>query len=161
MTITKEEESLDISQYRTPGFLRRLAALLYDGLLLVGLLFLAMLLIILPLGMIQGWEQLDTTGLRSNPFYIAYLLSIPLLFFIGFWSRGGQTLGMRTWRIKLIKDDGTEPGLVDGVRRSLTALLSWAPLGLGFLWILVDSEGLAWHDRLSHTRLVVVEKKRS
>jgi len=156
-----EEESLDVSRYRAPGFFRRLAALLYDGLLLMGLLFLAMLLVIMPLGIIQGWEQLDTTGLRSNPFYIIYLLSVPPLFFIGFWSRGGQTLGMRAWRIKLIRDDGIEPGLGDGVRRCLAALLSWAPLGLGFLWILVDPEKLAWHDRLSHTRLVVVEKKPS
>ncbi len=137
------------------GLFRRLAAMLYDTLLVAGLLFIAMMLVIVPLGMIQGWAHIDTAGLRSNPLYILYLLAVPLLFFVGFWrGKNGQTLGMRTWHIRVVKADGSPLDLRSALLRYLAALLSWLPLGLGFLWVLVDPQRLAWHDRLSGTRLI-------
>lgn len=148
---------IDMNLTEPVGLPRRMASILYDSLLLSGLLFLAMFLVVVPLGMIQGLEHTDTAGLRQNPFYIAYLCAIPLLFFVGFWSRGThQTLGMRAWRIRLVGPDGSPPDLRRALLRFAAALLSWLPLGLGFLWCLVDAERLAWHDRLSGTRLVRV-----
>jgi uncharacterized RDD family membrane protein YckC len=80
-------------------------------------------------------------------------------FHILFWTRGGQTLGMRAWRLKVLRDDGQPLTIQDALLRYVAAILSWAALGLGFLWILVDSDGLAWHDRISKTRLVILERK--
>ena len=135
-------------RYQAPGFLRRLAAMFYDSLLLLALMAVATTIITLPLGMPKGGDLI---------FYQIFLFEIiPLLFFAGFWSHGGQTLGMRAWRLKVVREDGAELGWGDAFRRHLAALLSCLALGLGFLWILVDSEGLAWHDRLSKTRLVVL-----
>lgn len=152
---------IDVDLTRAPSLWRRLAAILYDSLLVTGLLFLAMALAVVGLGSVQGWDQFNPAELRHNPFYIAYLLSVPLVFFVGFWRRGGQTLGMRSWHIRVVTSDGSPVFLTVALLRFLTALLSWAALGLGFLWVLVDREQLAWHDRLSGTRLVMVRKTSS
>jgi len=135
----------------TPGFARRLAAMLYDWLLLFALMLVATSLITLPLGM--------PTGIALSLFQAFIFILLPALFFIGFWVRGGQTLGMRSWRLKVVTDAGRDPSVRDATRRLLAALLSLLPCGLGFLWILFDPQGLAWHDRLSGTRLVLVAAK--
>jgi uncharacterized RDD family membrane protein YckC len=83
---------------------------------------------------------------------------IPLIFFTGFWSRGGQTLGMRAWRLKRVRADGSAVTWGDAFKRHLAAILSWLVVGLGFFWMLVDPDKLTWHDRLSKTRPVVLPK---
>ena len=138
---------------QSPSLLRRLAAMLYDGLLILALLFIAIFLVVIPAGLLVGWDQFDPAALRSNPLYIGYLLLVPPTFLIWFWTHGGQTLGMRAWRIRLVGMDGTPVTLKQGVIRYLASLLSWLPFGLGFLWSLFDRERLTWHDRLSGTRL--------
>lgn len=67
----------------------------------------------------------------------------------GFWVRGGQTLGLRSWRLRL---DGGPITWMHAFKHFAGAILSWPPLGLGFLWPIFDREKLAWHDRLSGTR---------
>ena len=129
-----------------PGFFRRLGAIFYDLLLLVALLAVATTLITLPLGMPEGGYLLA--------FQWFLFEIIPLLFFTGFWWRGGQTLGMRAWRLKVVRMDGSPLSWGDALKRHLAALLSCLALGLGFLWIVIDRDGLAWHDRLSGTRLI-------
>jgi uncharacterized RDD family membrane protein YckC len=65
---------------------------------------------------------------------------------------------MASWRVRVEREDGSLLDWADTLRRLAAALLSWLPLGLGFLWILVDPQRRAWHDRLSRTRVVVVPK---
>jgi uncharacterized RDD family membrane protein YckC len=132
-----------------PGFFRRLGAILYDGLLLTALLFVATAIITLPLGY--------PSGFMLFVFQLFIFEIIPLIFFTGFWIRGGQTLGMRAWRLKLVRMDGQAIGWGDALKRHLAALLSLLVFGLGFVWILVDPQKLAWHDRLSKTRLLLIE----
>jgi uncharacterized RDD family membrane protein YckC len=130
----------------------------YDTLLAGALLMLAMMLVVVVLGMLQGWDNVDTAGLRNHPLYILYLAAVPFCFFVGFWKLAGETLGMRAWRLRIVDDSGKRPGWGSATLRFFTALLSLAACGLGFLWILVDPERLAWHDRLSGTRLVVTPR---
>ncbi|MEW7987961.1 MAG: RDD family protein [Candidatus Thiodiazotropha sp.] len=132
-----------------PGLIRRLAAILYDSLLLIALLFVATAIITLPFG--------NPSGTMFLVFQFFIFEIIPLVFFTGFWARGGQTLGMRAWRLKLIRMDGGDVGWSDALKRHLAALLSVLVFGLGFIWILLDPQKLAWHDWLSKTRLVIVE----
>lgn len=146
-----------------PGVLRRLAAQGYDGFLLFALLYLAT-------GIYQGvasaWRSQSSDPIineqvvnelpivASGPLFQLYLLSVIVLFFLYFWCRIGQTLGMQAWKLKLVDESG---GLVKPGRallRLATATLSWAALGMGYWWIWIDREGLAWHDRLSRTRLI-------
>lgn len=124
---------------------RRLGAILYDGLLVVALLFLGTV----PFIAVRGGEPVEPGALQ----YQLAMLIIAWLFFVGFWSRSGRTLGMQSWRLQLEAMDGSQPGVKSATLRFFTAILSWLPLGLGFWWQLWDREGLTWHDRLSATRI--------
>jgi uncharacterized RDD family membrane protein YckC len=139
-----------------PGLLRRLAAVLYDSLLITAILMVATAMF-LP---ITGGEAIDPD---RNPvlewIYRAVLLLLIVGFYGVFWTRRGQTLGMASWRLRVEREDGGPFGWGDTVRRLAAALLSWVALGLGWLWILVDPQRRAWHDRLSRTRVVLVEKQ--
>lgn len=133
------------------GLFRRLAAMFYDSLLLAAVLLVASA-VVLPL---NAGEPVHA----GNPFMTVYMLLVGYGFFGWFWTHGGQTLGMRAWRIELHRIDGGVPGWGHALKRYLAALLSWAPAGLGFLWSLWDPQRRAWHDRLSGTVLVVRPKK--
>jgi uncharacterized RDD family membrane protein YckC len=85
-------------------------------------------------------------------------LAISFFFYGGFWVRGGQTLGLRSWRLRLVRLDGGPITLVHAFKRFVGAILSWLCLGLGFLWVIFDRDKLAWHDRLSGTRLICLPK---
>ena len=137
----------------TAGLLRRLGALFYDSLLLAALLM-VLTACFLPL---TGGEAIDAT---ANPLlewvYRAVLLAAVALYFGIPWTRRGQTLGMVAWRLRLERDDGSLPRWPDVPKRLAAATLSLLPAGLGWWWMLVDRERLAWHDRLSGTRVVLV-----
>jgi uncharacterized RDD family membrane protein YckC len=145
--------------WASPSLWRRLAAIVYDSALVAAVMLMAMALVVVPLDIIFGSESFDAATLRSNPLYLTYLFCVMVGFHILFWTRGGQTLGMRAWRLKVLRNDGQPLQLKDALLRYFAAILSWALLGLGFIWILLDKEGLAWHDRISNTRLVILEKK--
>jgi len=87
-----------------------------------------------------------------------YLLGLACLFFCWFWTHGGQTLGMRAWRVKLICADGAPVSWRKALLRFAGACLSLAVLGIGFAWAAVDRDRLAWHDRLSGTRPVLLNR---
>lgn len=147
-------EAIDIQSAATPSLLRRLAAIFYDSLLLIGVLLAAVALITVPTGLIWGVEP-DPAGLAFR----AYLVVVIALFFVYFWTHGGQTLGMRAWRLRVLRDDGTPLSGRDAGLRLLLAAVSWAPLGAGYVWALFDADGLCWHDRASRTRLVLLRKR--
>lgn len=88
-----------------------------------------------------------------------WIFLAPLLYLGGFWIKGGQTTGMRAWRIKVLSADGRPITTTQAALRYLSAGLSWLALGIGFVWMLFDAQGRSWHDRLSGTRLVMIEKK--
>ena len=73
---------------------------------------------------------------------------------IASWRRGGQTLGMRPWRLKVLRADGRPAGTKALLVRYAVATLSLAAGGLGLLWTFVDRERRAWHDLASGTVLV-------
>jgi len=137
--------------------LRRLAALLYDALLLLALWFLATV----PFIAIEGGESIEP---GSGPLYFVYqftLFGVAYAFFVGFWCHRGRTLGMQSWGLQLQTEDGRIPSLRAATIRFFAAILSLLPLGLGFFWQLVDAERLTWHDRLSKTRLVYYPRSKS
>lgn len=130
----------------------------YDLILLTGVLVMASALVTLPIGLALGPEAADAV-FRSPAFrwpFFLYCVGVVALFHLWFWTHGGQTLGMKTWRIRAVRADGSVLSLRDAVARYGAAILSLLPLGLGFWWAAFDRDGLAWHDRLSRTHLVRV-----
>lgn len=75
------------------------------------------------------------------------------------WRHGGQTLGMRPWRLKVTAADGGAPSWRALCVRYAVATVSLLLGGLGFWWAWVDRERLTWHDRASGTRIVRMPKK--
>ncbi|MGI9248764.1 MAG: RDD family protein [Woeseiaceae bacterium] len=129
------------------GLLRRIAAMLYDALLIGALLFLATV----PFIAIRGGEPVETS---DNLLYRIVLAVVVFGFYVGFWSRSGRTLGMQSWGLQLETENGEVPSASTASLRFFAALLSWLPLGLGFIWQIWDPQNLTWHDRISKTRLV-------
>ena len=127
-------------------FQRRLGAMIYDGFLLFALLMVAAV----PVVMIAG----ANSDFFKSPMYTLYLYFISFVFFGWFWTRGGQTLGMRSWKIRVIRDDNRPLGWDSALMRFLLATISLTLFGLGFIWILFDRDNLAWHDQLSRTHIV-------
>ncbi len=138
------------------GVLRRFGAMLYDLLLVIALLFIVTALF-LPF---TGGEAI--TPERSvvvERIYQAVLLCVVVVFFCLFWTWRGQTVGMLAWRLRVERSDGTLLTWRDALLRLGGACVSLAALGLGYFWIWIDRDRLAWHDRWSGTRVVVTPKK--
>ena len=138
------------------GLLRRLAIMTYDSFLLLALLFLATT----PLVFLNGGQALNMDDPIVAVGTPTYLTIVTLVYYSWFWTRG-QTLGMRAWRTCVTGTDGKRITYRQASVRFFLALLSWAPIGLGYLWSVVDSQGRTWHDIGSGTRLVVLPKGRS
>ncbi|MDD5579185.1 MAG: RDD family protein [Methylobacter sp.] len=128
-----------------PGFFRRFAAIFYDLLLLVALFFVATALI-LPFNSGQAFTA-------KQLFYPVYLLVVSFFFYAWFWTHGGQTLGLRAWKIKVLTLNREQISWKQALLRFTAALLSWIFFGLGFLWIFFDKDKRGWHDYLSKTAL--------
>ena len=125
--------------------MRRLGAMLYDSLLVIALMFMATI----PFIAVRGGEPVEAGSLV----YQAAMLGTAWAFFVGFWTYRGRTLGLQSWRLQVETVSGERPGIGAATIRFLAAILSIAPFGLGIWWQLLDKDGLAWHDRLSGTRL--------
>lgn len=131
---------------KNASLLRRLGAMVYDALLVIALLLLATL----PFVALRGGEPVAPYE-RS---YQLTLLLVIYLFFVGFWTARGSTLGMQSWGLRVETPDGRLPTVGQASLRFVASILSWLPLGLGFLWQLWARDSLTWHDRLSGTRLI-------
>ncbi len=132
---------------RAPGFARRLASALYDLLLAAAIAFVGTFPFLALFGdATHGWRR------HALQLWVLALLGV---YYVGFWTRGGQTLPMKTWHVRLVRaEDGGPVGLARAIHRYVLAVLGTVALGLGFAWALVDRDRQFLHDRLARTALV-------
>jgi uncharacterized RDD family membrane protein YckC len=129
-----------------PSIKRRLVCMVYESLLLAGVIFLAALLFVALSGSaLDGW-------LRHA--FQAYLVLVTGLYFAGSWRRRGQTLPMKTWKLRLVGADGGRITLRQAVLRYVCAWPSFALGGIGILYALLDRDRQFLHDRIAGTRIV-------
>ena len=149
-------------EFPIAGLGRRLAAIFYDFILCLAIAFVIGLAYKGTQAGIYGFEQFKALS-DSNAFSRAPLYSLVFLaefaFFAKFWTHSGQTLGMQVWRIRVQNRDGSAISLLQALLRFMTALASWACLGLGFWWMLWDKQKNSWHDRYSESVIVSLPKK--
>ena len=143
------------------GLARRVGAMFYDSLLVFAVTWTVTAAVIGLRVWTSGADQVQAQAGRAAS---GLLLQLPLflavaLFFVWFWTRSGQTLGMQSWRLRLETEDGQLVHWKTGVARLCLALLSFLCLGFGYWWILIDRERRAWHDRLTGTRVIVMPKR--
>ena len=133
---------------RAPAIGRRLASALYDLLVLAALVLIATFPFLAVFG--------DSThGWRRHALQL-WVVVVAGGYFVWFWTRGGQTLPMKTWKIRVVRHDGAALAPGRAIHRYLLALLGMLALGIGFLWALVDRDRQFLHDRLAGTALVDV-----
>jgi uncharacterized RDD family membrane protein YckC len=121
--------------------------MMYEMLLLIALLMFAALIFLFVFG--------DATAAPKRYIFQGYLWLIGAAYFVWNWTRGGQTLAMQTWRIKLTTTSGATLTAKQAMKRYMLASLLF---GVTFIWALFDREGQFLHDRLSDNKLSLLGK---
>lgn len=161
-----------------PTIIKRLLAAFYDSLLILASLFFATLL---TLPFTKG-----EIAAENNIYMSIYLFAVIIIFYGWFWTHGGQTLGMRTWKQKLVSLNGNSVSWTQSFIRVLTGTPAWilflislllwmfpekthvtkylasTPAWLmvlvSFIWVLLDNRSGNWRDKISGTQIVTTEK---
>ena len=137
---------------RAVGFFRLLGSIFYDSLLLTAVLFFATFpLLLIP-------QEIQSTDPYLQIAKVLWYLFVSYLYFAGFWLKGRQTPGMKTWKIELVDMQGGAVTFRQATLRFFSAILSWALAGSGFLWRLIDHNHYSLHDHLSNSKLQLVRK---
>lgn len=126
---------------------RRVAAFLYDCLLLLAVFFIFTAIALV----------FNNGDAIEHLLYKLLLIPVAWSFFAWFWMNGGQTLGMRAWRIKLVNHDNTKIKLGTTVKRFLFGAVLF---GITLLSAMLNKQKIALHDKLSATRVIVLEKNK-
>jgi uncharacterized RDD family membrane protein YckC len=127
----------------------RLTALVYDLLPLLGLWFLAGVIGVAITGGAFDAHRLDHKILMQT-----LLLAFSAGYFVISWSRGGQTIGMRAWKMRLTMQDGSRLAWPRALLRFFLACVSLVLLGIGFWWSLFDPQRRSLHDIVCDTRMI-------
>ena len=155
------------STHTNAGLFRRLAALIYDLFLVVAIWFGVAGLAVLLNVFISGGEAL--------PVWLAQWILFPaligstFLFYYWFWTHGGQTLGMRAWRLKVISDTASDsdknshklPSFKPSFKQCLLRFfIGFFSGGLGLVFCLFSKDKKSLHCKLSQTKVIVIDKEK-
>ena len=138
-------KTIDIT---TPGFWRRILCMIYEFLLLIAVLFIA--------GFIFHLIYNDTDSPYFRPIFQLYMLSVAGVYLIWFWTHGGQTLAMQTWKIRVVNASGEGISIWQAIARYFFAVTSISFFGCGIIWALFDREGQFLYDRIVGTKIINV-----
>ncbi|MES2603402.1 MAG: RDD family protein, partial [Pseudomonadota bacterium] len=133
---------------------RRLAAIMYDSIVLLGIWVFTSFLVLAAFGIENA-----QVAQGSNVFYrytvFATMLGTAFLFFGWFWTHSGQTIGMQAWKIKVQNADGSAISWLQVAQRYVIAPFALLALALGYLWMLFDAERRTWPDMVSRSIVVM------
>lgn len=129
-----------------PGIRRRLISMLYEGLVVFSILLIGFLL---PQIVLSGFGF----SLAPRTLWLHVLLLL-MAYFVWCWLNGGQTLPMKTWKLRVANADGAPPRPLQATLRYLAAWPSILLFGIGIVWALFDKDGQFLHDRIAGTRIV-------
>lgn len=136
------------------GFWRRFFALVYDALLVMAILFLASALATATVAVVfPGFQQQHPGELAHHPLYLLYLLACWYGYYAYSWRRGGQTLGMRAWRLKLGNQLSGTPN-----HWQLLARFISSACGLGLLAAIIHPRKASVQDIISNTYIVLLPR---
>ena len=146
---------MSYQNYPTASLFRRLAAMLYDGLILIALYILAGFIMVGLIKAITGEFPGDHI---PRPVLMSVFFIIVFFYYSHSWRRGGQTVGMKAWRIRLISEYKPQVTVSQCMLRVGSGFFSLLIVGLGFWWMLFDKRQRTWHDMASMTRIVFLPK---
>ena len=145
------------------GLLRRLAALLYDMFLVGGIWVTCGFILLMLYGLVgDNTSEVVDGAIQTSPvlsfIQLVMMVTTVTAFYLWFWRRTGQTLGMIAWRIRVINTDNQPVTLRQGLIRFYLAWPAFWLAGLGYLWMYIDKQGDAIHEKLSDTKTVLLPK---
>ena len=156
---------------RVPASLRRrLLAMVYDIILVFALVFcsaMAYAAVVKQIGTdqhpMQPDIQTDQVIHELEPIDLGwgiwpFCASVGVGFYVFFWKRRRQTLGMRAWKLELESESGSDPTVLQLVARAVLATLSLLAAGFGYWYVFFNDESATLHDRLSRTRVTMPGK---
>lgn len=153
---------MNTDQVIVAGMARRLGAMFYDGLLLIAISMGgtgAAIALRVAFSSAQAAADDPNTAVHG-PLYQLFIIVLLTSFYVYFWRRDGQTLGMQAWRIRVQNQDGSLLSTQQCLQRLGAGLLSWLCLGLGFLQAFVRKDKLTWTDQFSKSVVVHLPKKK-
>ncbi len=157
--------NLPVSELPIASVWRRLAALVYDAFLLFGLLVTPLFIYTAIVSPKQNLPQdavaHELPSIAPQPVLFLYTVAIVVGFYVYFWHKSGQTLGMQAWRLRVDNANGGRASWQQCAVRAAVGFVALVALGLGYWWSWADRERRCWHDRASNTRVVVLPKKKS
>lgn len=130
-----------------PGMPRLLASLFYEILVVAAILLIGFLL---PQIVLSGFGLM----IPGKMMWV-HVFALLMVYFVWFWLHGGQTLPMKTWKLRIVNADGGHLRPLQAVLRYLAAWPSIALFGIGILWALVDRDRRFLHDRIAGTRVIL------
>lgn len=129
-----------------PGLKRRLVGMLYESLVVFSILLIGFLL---PQIVLSGFQM----SLPPRVLWLHVVLLL-MIYFVWCWLNGGQTLPMKTWKLRVVNADGLPLRPAQAVLRYLAAWPSILLLGIGIFWALFDKDKQFLHDRIAGTKIV-------
>lgn len=129
-----------------PSWARLLACLLYEGLVVFGIVLVGFLI---PQIVLAAYGM----GFQGKALWL-HIIVLLMFYFVWFWLNGGQTLAMKTWKLRIVNEDGRPLRPLQALLRYLAAWFSFGLLGIGLLWRLFDRDRQYLHDRIAGTRIV-------
>ncbi|EGQ8018765.1 RDD family protein [Vibrio sp. B511a] len=147
------------------GLFRRLAALIYDTLIIIAIemmaagIVMAVVFALNAAGLLSYGEYADAADMLGkhpvlSPLFTLYLAGVWIYFFVFFWTRAGQTLGMRAWKLRV---RNTKDGAPITVTQALIRI-STSGFGLANLTVPIDPKKRGFHDIWAKTEVVVLPK---
>lgn len=131
---------------KLPSIGRRLTSMIYEGLVVFSILLIGFLL---PQVALAGF------GISVNAKQLwLHVVILLMLYFVWCWLNGGQTLPMKTWKLRIANADGTPLRPAQALLRYLAAWPSIALCGIGILWAIFDKDRQFLHDRIAGTQIV-------
>ena len=134
-----------------PGIGRRLASMLYESLVVFAVLLIGFLL---PQILLSGFGLV-----MAGRLLWLHVLLLLMVYFVWFWLNGGQTLPMKTWKLRLVGADGRRPRPLEALLRYLAAWPSILLCGFGLFWALFDKDRQFLHDRIAATSMFSAQGK--
>ena len=154
-TDTVSQNSTVEEQVRVLGFGWRLLAQLIDGLLITFFTFgvvVAIFFLALFLSMFNPYDPVTFNGL-----IIISALIISLVYYVGSWSKSGQTVGKSMLGMRVVSTDGSGISVGKAVLRYVGYIISGLVFSLGFLWINFTDKRQGWHDKLAGTYVIDID----
>lgn len=141
--------------YPTASLMRRLAALMYDGLVLIALYIVVGFVVV---GLAAAANNGEPPGAFPAAVNFSLMFCICFFYYSTSWRRGGQTIGMKAWRIKLVSDESDRIKLSQCMLRTGIGFFSLIIFGAGFWWAWLDKNQRSWHDMASLTHVVYLPR---